>query len=45
MSISLLASIHCKKDAEGAFDTELKKLVEASLKEEGCLAYELYQYK
>jgi hypothetical protein len=24
MSISLLASMHCKKDAEGAFDTELK---------------------
>jgi len=45
MSISLLASMHCKKDAEGAFDTELKKLVEASLQEEGCLACELYQYK
>lgn len=45
MSISLLASMHCKKDAEGAFDTELKKLVEASLKEHGCMAYELYQYK
>jgi quinol monooxygenase YgiN len=45
MSISLLAYMHCKKDAEVAFDTELKKLVEASLKEEGCLAYELYQYK
>ncbi|MFD0765687.1 putative quinol monooxygenase [Mucilaginibacter lutimaris] len=45
MSISLLAYMHCKKDAEAAFDTELKKLVEASLKEEGCLAYELYQYK
>lgn len=45
MSISLLASLHCKKDAEIAFDTELKKLVNASIKEDGCLAYELYQYK
>ena len=45
MSISLLASVHCKKDAEGAFDTELKKLIEASLKEQGCLACQLYQYK
>ncbi|AMR34279.1 hypothetical protein A0256_23910 [Mucilaginibacter sp. PAMC 26640] len=45
MSISLLASLHCKKDAEGALDTELKKLVNASVKEEGCIAYELYQYK
>lgn len=45
MSISLLADMHCKKDAEGAFDTELKKLVEASKKETGCLACELYQYK
>ncbi|RWY47977.1 putative quinol monooxygenase [Mucilaginibacter gilvus] len=45
MSISLLACLHCKKDAEVAFDTELKKLMNASVKEEGCLAYELYQYK
>lgn len=45
MSISLLASLHCKKDAEVAFNTELKKLVNASVKEDGCLAYELYQYK
>ena len=45
MSVSLLASLYCKKDAEAAFDTELKKLVEASKKEPGCMAYELYQYK
>lgn len=45
MSISLLHAMHCKKDAEAAFDTELKKLVTASVKEAGCLAYELYQYK
>ncbi|WP_374951297.1 putative quinol monooxygenase [Mucilaginibacter sp.] len=45
MSVSLLACLHCKKDAETAFDVELKKLVEASKQEEGCLAYELYQYK
>jgi quinol monooxygenase YgiN len=45
MSVSLLASLHCKKDAEIAFDTELKKLVDASKQEQGCIAYELYQYK
>lgn len=45
MSISLLAYLHCKKDAEAAFDIELKKLVEASKQEAGCIAYELYQYK
>jgi quinol monooxygenase YgiN len=45
MSISLLATLHCKKDAEGAVDTELKKLVDASKQEPGCIAYELYQYK
>jgi quinol monooxygenase YgiN len=45
MSVSLLASLHCKKDAEGAVDTELKKLVDASKQEHGCIAYELYQYK
>ena len=45
MSVCLLSSLHCKKDAEAAFDTELKKLVDASLTEEGCVAYELYQYK
>jgi quinol monooxygenase YgiN len=45
MSVSLLSTMYCKKDAEGAFDTELKKLVDASVKEQGCLSYELYQYK
>ena len=44
MTVCLLASLHCKK-AEGAFDTELKKLVDASVQEDGCIAYELFQYK
>jgi quinol monooxygenase YgiN len=45
MSVSLLTSLHCKKDAEGAVDTELKRLVDASKQEQDCIAYELYQYK
>ncbi|RFZ85853.1 antibiotic biosynthesis monooxygenase [Mucilaginibacter terrenus] len=45
MSINLLACLHCKSDAELAFESELKKLVTASVDEPGCLAYELYQYK
>jgi len=44
MSIHILASLRCNKDAEVAFETELKKLVNASAKEEGCIRYELYQY-
>ncbi|OOQ56422.1 putative quinol monooxygenase [Mucilaginibacter pedocola] len=45
MSISLLHAMHCKRDAESAFDTELKRLITASMKEDGCLAYQLYQDK
>jgi len=45
MSISLLSYMHCKKDAEAAFDTELKKLIEATTTEAGCIACEIYQFK
>jgi quinol monooxygenase YgiN len=44
MSVKLIAIMHCNADAEETFEQELKKLVETSLQEEGCLNYELYQY-
>ncbi|WP_345950835.1 MULTISPECIES: putative quinol monooxygenase [unclassified Mucilaginibacter] len=44
MSVKLIAILHCHADAEEAFEQELKKLVETSLSEEGCMSYELYQY-
>ncbi|QJD95191.1 antibiotic biosynthesis monooxygenase [Mucilaginibacter robiniae] len=44
MSIKLVGILHCNLDAEETFEQELKKLVETSLLEEGCLKYELYQY-
>jgi quinol monooxygenase YgiN len=45
MSIKLIALLHSNTDAEDTFELELKRLVEASVKEEGCLQYELYQYE
>lgn len=43
MSIKLVARLKCIPDAQETFELELKKLVEASVKEEGCLGYELYE--
>jgi len=45
MGIKLMALLHCKSDAEETLEQELKKLVESSVKEDGCLKYELYQYE
>ena len=45
MSLKVIAILHCHADAEEAFEQELKRLVEASVNDEGCLKYELYQYK
>lgn len=45
MSVKILAFLHCHTDAEDTFELELQKLVEASVGEEGCLQYELYQYE
>lgn len=45
MSTKVVAILHCNTDAEEAFELELKKLVEASLLDEGCIKYELYQYQ
>ncbi len=40
-----MALLHCKSDAENTLEQELKKLVEASVNEPGCLSYKLYQYE
>lgn len=44
MGIKLVALLRCKADAESTLEQELKKLVENSVQENGCLKYELYQY-
>ncbi|WP_158826820.1 putative quinol monooxygenase [Mucilaginibacter lacusdianchii] len=44
MSVKLIAMMHCNMDAEETFEQELKKLVDTSLQEDGCLKYEVYQY-
>lgn len=45
MSVNVIANLYCKTDAQLTLDFELKKLVEASTGEEGCISYELYQCK
>lgn len=45
MGIKLIAMMHCKSDAEETMEQELKRLVDASVQESGCLKYELYQHK
>lgn len=45
MGTKVVALLHCNADAEEAFEMELKKLVETSLLDEGCIKYELYQYQ
>ena len=43
MTISVIATLCCRKEAEAAFQAELKKLLKATLAEDGCLAYEVYE--
>jgi len=43
MNISVIATLTCKRDADAAFQVELKKLLNATLAEEGCLSYEIYE--
>jgi len=43
MSISVIAILTCKRDTEATLQIELKKLLNASLAEEGCIAYEIYE--
>ncbi|MVN92854.1 putative quinol monooxygenase [Mucilaginibacter aquatilis] len=45
MSTKVIAMLHCTADAEEPFEMELKRLVEASLLDEGCIKYELFQYE
>src|SRR3954462_2758778 len=45
MNVKLIAIMHCNIDAEETFEQELKRLVETSVNDEGCLKYELYQYE
>lgn len=39
----MIQILECAADAEKAFEQELKKLVETSLSEDGCIKYEIYQ--
>ncbi len=43
MNISVIATLTCKRDSDSAFQVELKKLLKATLAEEGCLSYEIYE--
>jgi len=43
MNISVIATLTCKPDADAAFQVELKKLSKATLAENGCLSYEIYE--
>jgi len=43
MTISVIATLCCRKEADAAFQAELKKLLTATLHEEGCLSYEVYE--
>lgn len=43
MTISVIATLCCRKEADAAFQAELKKLLNATLNEEGCLSYEVYE--
>jgi quinol monooxygenase YgiN len=43
MIISVIATLVCRRDADAAFQVELKKLLRATLEEEGCLSYEIYE--
>jgi quinol monooxygenase YgiN len=43
MSVKMIQIMECSADAEKAFEQELKKLVETSLSENGCINYEIYQ--
>jgi quinol monooxygenase YgiN len=43
MTISVIATLCCRREADAAFQAELKKLLNATLAEEGCLSYEIYE--
>lgn len=43
MSVKVINVLQCTSDAEETFEQELKKLVDISLTENGCIACEIYQ--
>lgn len=43
MTISVIATLCCLKENDAPFQAELKKLLDATLAEEGCLSYEIYE--
>lgn len=45
MSVKVINVLQCTSDAEETFEQELKRLVDFSVNEAGCLSYEIYQPK
>jgi quinol monooxygenase YgiN len=43
MNISVIVILTCQADTDETLQIELKKLIKASLSEEGCLSYEIYE--
>ena len=43
MNVNVIAIITSRTDTDATLQIELKKLVTASLAEEGCLSYEIYE--
>jgi len=44
-SVKVINVWHCTPDAEDTFEQELKRLVDVSVTENGCISYEVYQPK
>jgi len=44
-SVKVINVWQCTPDAEETFEQELKRLVDTSVTESGCIAYEIYQPK
>jgi quinol monooxygenase YgiN len=44
-SVKVMNVWQCTPDTEETFEQELKRLVDTSVTESGCLAYEIYQPK
>ncbi|MBL4676993.1 MAG: antibiotic biosynthesis monooxygenase [Mucilaginibacter sp.] len=43
MSISIVASLACRRDAASVLSAELRRLVKASQQEDGCINCRVYQ--
>jgi quinol monooxygenase YgiN len=44
-SVKVINVWQCTPDAEETFEQELKRLVDTSVTEDGCISYEIYQPK